>query len=352
MLTLVPGVMRRLRDVRARADARRSRGSGELEYRVFVPPIAADAGGGLPTTVVAEYGAARSAPGRHRGDGARVRRCPGGCAARCGSSALDAIHFPLTRDAARRPDAPPAATTILDLQHEEHPEFFSRARAALPAALLRPAGPRGRHRDHDLRARAADAARPLPARSRARPRDPPRRRPRAPSRRTAARASAFLLYPANAWPHKNHARLFEAFAERAARAPRACGSSSRAPATSGSPLPDGVESKGRVPLDELVALYRSAAARRLPEPLRGLRDPLRRGDGLRRARRRARTSRRYPRSAATPPSTSTRRRSSRSPTRSAASSTTRRPAASSRQPRFTWENCARQHDEVYRALTP
>ena len=35
---------------------------------------------------------------------------------------------------------------------------------------------------------------------------------------------AFLLYPANPWPHKNHERLFEAFA-RVRRARPSCGSS-------------------------------------------------------------------------------------------------------------------------------
>src|SRR5437763_10113471 len=39
---------------------------------------------------------------------------------------LDAIHFPLS--VMLPPVAwPPAVTTVLDLQHEEHPEFFGRA---------------------------------------------------------------------------------------------------------------------------------------------------------------------------------------------------------------------------------
>ncbi len=42
---------------------------------------------------------------------------------------LDAIHFPLS---VMLPpvDRPPAVTTVHDLQHEEHPEFFGRAELA------------------------------------------------------------------------------------------------------------------------------------------------------------------------------------------------------------------------------
>ncbi len=78
----------------------------------------------------------------------------------------------------------------------------------------------------------------------------------------------FLLYPANRWPHKNHARLFEAFASARRERPEL-----RLVLTGGGhagrPLPPGVEARGHVPLDELVGLYRSAAALVFPSLYEG-----------------------------------------------------------------------------------
>ena len=49
--------------------------------------------------------------------------------------------------------------------------------------------------------------------------DPPRSRSRARSRRPTSSASASCVYPARAWPHKNHERLFAAFAQLRERHP-------------------------------------------------------------------------------------------------------------------------------------
>lgn len=70
----------------------------------------------------------------------------------------------------------------------------------------------------------------------------------------------FLFYPARAWPHKNHARLFEAFAILRASRPKL-----RLVLTGGDlaklgELPPGVEWAGHVSVDELADLYRRAAA--------------------------------------------------------------------------------------------
>src|SRR5205085_1675732 len=63
----------------------------------------------------------------------------------------------------------------------------------------------------------------------------------------------FLLYPANRWPHKNHERLFEAFAlvrrERPELRLVLTGAGHE-----GRTAPAGVEPLGRVPADELVEL--------------------------------------------------------------------------------------------------
>jgi glycosyltransferase involved in cell wall biosynthesis len=255
MLTLVPGLMggsetyaRQLVEALGRI--------GELDYRVFVPPGAADAGDGLPTTVVEEYGTARSTPGRVTAM-ARAELAPSRLRRALRTGELAAIHFPLT---VMLPpvDAPPAATTVLDLQHEEHPEFFSRMQLLYRRRFYRRPIEKSRivitiseHaretilERHDLepeRVRAIHLAVDHE-------RFTPDGRPREP----------FLLYPANAWPHKNHARLFEALGLVRRKRPEL-----RLVLTGTGHdklrLPTGVESRGHVSLDDLVALYRRAAA--------------------------------------------------------------------------------------------
>ena len=143
---------------------------------------------------------------------------------------LDAIHFPLS---VMLPpvDRPPAVTTVLDLQHEEHPEFFGRAELAYRKVVYGWTIRRSQivitiseHARRTLIERYGLA----PERVRAihlgvdhdvfTPSD------------TVSRGE-FLLYPARPWRHKNHARLFEAFARLRASG-RSCGSCSRAKATS------------------------------------------------------------------------------------------------------------------------
>src|SRR5689334_3335419 len=116
MLTLVPGHMggsetyvRQLTAALARV--------GELEYRVFVPPPASDAGDGLATTVVHEYGDAGSTPTRLMAM-ARAALAPERLRRAIGAGELGAIHFPLTVMLPSPPRGLPTATTILDLQHE------------------------------------------------------------------------------------------------------------------------------------------------------------------------------------------------------------------------------------------
>src|SRR3954454_18415218 len=207
MLTLVPGVMGGS-ETYARELTKALARIGELEYRVFVPPGAEDAGGGLPTTAVAEYGAARSAPARLAAM-ARASVAPGRLRRAMGLDTLDGVHFPFTV-MLPAPGRVPAAATILDLQHEEHPEFFSRAQ------LL--------YRRHFYRRPILQARMVITISEHARrtildryPLDPDRVRAihlafdHDVFRPDGRSREPFLLYPANAWPHKNHARLFEAF---------------------------------------------------------------------------------------------------------------------------------------------
>ena len=255
LLTLVPGVVGGS-ETYARELCKALARIGRLEYQAFVPVIAADAGDGLPATVVREYRASRSMPGRMAAM-SLAAVAPGRLRRALRTDELDAIHFPLS---VMLPplDTPPAATTVLDIQHEVFPEFFSRAELAYRRRVYGWTVRKSRivitiseharqglverlHLDPDcVRAihLAVDHARFTPD-SRARDR--------------------FLLYPANAWKHKNHERLFTAYAEVRRERPDL-----RLVLTGAGhdrlTLPKGAESRGHVTLDELVELYRSAAA--------------------------------------------------------------------------------------------
>jgi glycosyltransferase involved in cell wall biosynthesis len=278
LLTLVPGVVGGS-ETYARELCKALARVGRLEYHAFVPTIAADAGDGLPTSVVREYRASRSMPGRMAAM-SLAAAAPGRLRRALHADGLDAIHFPLS---VMLPplDMPPAATTVLDVQHEVFPEFFSRAelayrrrvygwtvrrsrivitisehaREALVERLrLDPQRVRAIHLavDHDRFTPAAVTV--AGEAGNGRPEDrvafgAPGSRDRDP----------FLLYPANAWKHKNHERLFAAFAQVRRERPGL-----RLVLTGAGhdrlTLPDGAESRGLVGLDELVDLYRSAAA--------------------------------------------------------------------------------------------
>jgi glycosyltransferase involved in cell wall biosynthesis len=168
-------------------------------------------------------------------------------------------------------DRPPPATTVLDLQHEFMPEFFSRAERAYRRLVYAWTIRRSRlliaiseHVKETLSERLG-----LPP-ERVRviylgvdlERFTPGDRPREP----------FLLYPANRWPHKNHERLFEAFAQLRRERPELrlvlTGSGHE-----GKPLPEGVEARGRVRDGELVELYRSASVLVFPSLYEGFGQP-------------------------------------------------------------------------------
>jgi glycosyltransferase involved in cell wall biosynthesis len=345
MLTLVPGVMGGS-ETYARELTRALAQVGELEYRVFVPPGAADAGGGLPTVEVAEYGAARSAPGRLAAM-ARAFVSPGRLHRAMGFDQLDGVHFPFTV-MLPAPGRTPAATTILDLQHEEHPKFFSRAQ------LL--------YRRRFYRRPILEAQQVITISEHARrtildryPLDPERVHAihlavdHATFTPDGRARDAFLLYPANAWPHKNHARLFEAFADVRRERPDL-----RLVLTGVGherlTLPAGVESKGRVPLDELVGLYRSAAAVVYPSLYEGF--------GIPCVEAMACGAPVAASNVASLPEVCGDAAVYLDPTDvGSIADAIRRvlddpPAGGIEQAaRFTWERCAQQHDEVYRALT-
>jgi glycosyltransferase involved in cell wall biosynthesis len=269
LLTLVPGVVGGS-ETYARELVRALARVGELEYRVYVPSIAADAADGLPSQTVRAYRSGTTMPARLRAMTIAALH-PGPVRRELELERLDALHFPLSvmlPPVAR----PPAAATVLDLQHEEHPQFFSRAELAYRRLVYRWTARRSRI----VIAISEHARRTLierlvldPGRVRAIHLgiDHDRFRPDPDTSR-----EPFLLYPANRWPHKNHERLFEAFALLRARRPEL-----RLVLTGaghgGKPLPPAVESRGRIAPDELVRLYRTASALVFPSLYEGFGQP-------------------------------------------------------------------------------
>jgi glycosyltransferase involved in cell wall biosynthesis len=268
LLTLVPGVLGGS-ETYARELARSLTRVGRHEYLVFVPTIAADAGDGLPTRTVTSYRASRTLPGRALAMASGSLR-PSRLRGELELSRLRAVHFPLT---VMLPPVshPAAATTVLDLQHELFPRFFSVPERAYRRVFYRSAVRRSRiviaiseHVRETLverlgveegRVRVAALGVDLERFS-------PGTGPRKP----------FLLYPANAWAHKNHERLFQAFelvrADRPELTLVLTGSGHEKLR-----LPSGVESRGRVPGPELVELYRSASALVFPSLYEGFGQP-------------------------------------------------------------------------------
>jgi glycosyltransferase involved in cell wall biosynthesis len=266
LLTLVPGVVggseTYVREL-CRALAR----VGGLEYRVFVPTIAADAADGLPARTVTSYRAGTTMPARMRAMALAAAR-PGPLRRELELDRLEAIHFPLS---VMLPpvSSPPAVSSVLDVQHEFFPEFFSRAERAYRRVAYGWTVRRSRlvvtiseHAARTLVDRlGADRARVRPIHlgidhERFRPGD-------------ATEREDFLLYPALGWAHKNHARLFEAFALLRRARPDL-----RLVLTGyDGAAPEGVELHGRVPQDELARLYRRAAALVFPSLYEGFGQP-------------------------------------------------------------------------------
>jgi glycosyltransferase involved in cell wall biosynthesis len=157
---------------------------------------------------------------------------------------------------------------VLDVQHELYPRFFSRAELAYRRLVYGWTVRRSRiviTISEHARAGLIERLGLKPERVRAihlgidherfRPSEEPREN--------------FLLYPALGWPHKNHALLFEAFALLRARRP-----SLRLVLTGYAGVtPEGVEARGRVPADELLSLYRRAAALVFPSLYEGVGQP-------------------------------------------------------------------------------
>ncbi len=262
MLTLVPGISGGS-ETYARELCRALARVGEHEYETLVPTLAPHAGGALETVVATGYRASTTTIGRLLAMG-RASLHPGPL--RSHLHAADVVHYPLTVPVPRVEGR--WILTLLDVQHLDLPGLFPRGerlfrrfaydRAARRAARVVVISEWVRQRvverlgldpdrvhaihlgvDHRRFTPAPDVVR-----------------------------EDFLLYPARPWPHKNHARLVEAFALVRERRPGlrlVLTGVGHDPAR----LPPGVEALGGVTADELVSLYRRAAALVFPSLYEG-----------------------------------------------------------------------------------
>jgi glycosyltransferase involved in cell wall biosynthesis len=224
---------------------------GELPYRVLLPPVAPDAAEGLPSDVALEYRHAQTVAERLVAMSAAAAR-PGPLRRRLRGA--DVTHYPLTL---RIPPLSPSVVTLHDVQHLDLPRMFPRSEL-LFRKIAWHRSVRGADRvivmSEFVRERAVARLGLDPARIRVVPLglDHSVLKP------GAAEREPFLLYPARRWPHKNHERLFAAFALVRRERPEL-----RLVLTGGGDfpvVPEAVEVRGQVPASELVDLLQRASA--------------------------------------------------------------------------------------------
>jgi len=234
---------------------------GEHEYKVLLPPAAPTASEGLPAEIAAEYRLARTIMQRLVAMGTAAAR-PGPLRARLDDASV--VHYPLT---IRIPPVDqPSVVTLHDVQHLDLPGMFPRSERRFRSVAWHRSA-RGAQRvivtSEFVRERAIEKLALDPTRLRVIPLglDHDELQPGTGER------EPFLLYPARRWPHKNHERLFDAFALLRIERPEL-----RLVLTGGgdfSDVPDGVEARGHVSRAEVVSLMQRASALVFPSLYEG-----------------------------------------------------------------------------------
>lgn len=236
----------------------------DVEVTTFVGPAAA---GVLPSSrelVSAQVANGASVASRVTN---LARAAWPGAATRAALRDQDALHYPFSVPLPRSGGVP-WAVTLHDVQHLDLPELFTRAEREY------------RRLAYDLPARRAGAVVTVSEFCRGRivdrlgiPRDRVHVTPlgvdTSEFRPHTGERSRFVLCPATAWPHKNHARLLAAMALVRETHPDL-----RLVLTGGrletlGELPSWVEARGHVPIEELRRLYRSAACVAFPSLYEG-----------------------------------------------------------------------------------
>jgi glycosyltransferase involved in cell wall biosynthesis len=263
LLTLSPGDLGGS-ETYARQLVRALSSIGTLDYAVFVPARAKKAAGGLRAIEVQETPIARRGPSRIPAIALSAFRSR---KVRTGVENVDLVHYALTVPVPRTKT--PTVVTLHDVQHRDLPEFFGPAkrsfrriaydRATKNATAVVVTTQFVRERALDVLALEPDRVHIIPHAINHTLFRPAEDGPREP----------FILYPARAWPHKNHARLFEAFALLRRDRPNL-----RLVLTGGGldrlgQLPEGVERWGVVAPADLASLYRRAACLVFPSLYEG-----------------------------------------------------------------------------------
>jgi glycosyltransferase involved in cell wall biosynthesis len=226
---------------------------GTNDYMVLVPARAKDAAEGLPTVEVKDPPVGRRGPLRIATMALAARRTR---AVTTHVAEFDVLHYPLTVPSPGT--QAPTVVTLHDTQHRDLPEFFGPARKSFRRIAYDRAA-RGAAAvvvtSEFVRGRAIELLDLAPSRVHV----VPHAIDHSVFRIGDEELEPIILYPARPWPHKNHTRLFEAFASLRETRPQL-----RLVLTGGGldrlePLPEGVESLGSVPAEQLASLYRRAA---------------------------------------------------------------------------------------------
>ena len=261
LLTLIPGISGGS-ETYARELARALARIGTHEYVALVPPLAPDAGDGLSTIVADHYPSSTTTVGRLCAMGSatlRPRRL------RSLIDGVDVVHYPLTVPVP--PPAQPHVITLLDVLHLDRPDMFPRGERWFRKLAYDRASRRATEViviSEFVRGRAVEQLGLDPEHVHAvwLGVDHDRFTPS-----PGVEREPLLLYPARPWPHKNHARLLEAFTQIRRTRPElrllltGVGHERRS-------LPEGVEARS-VSGAELVELYRRAACLVFPSLYEG-----------------------------------------------------------------------------------
>ena len=264
MLTLVPGGMGGS-ETYARELTRQLATAKGVHTTAYVPAMAAGFSQGIDERIISQVRIGGSMIGRLRAVASAELFASG---IRRKMAGAQVVHFPFTVPAPRPSRGQAFVQTLLDVQHLDLPQLFSRPELAY------------RRHFYEGAARRADAVITISEFAKQRMVE---LLGLAPEKIHVAHLAVdpaefipnpgprddFVLYPARGWPHKNHARLIEAMAIVRARVPGL-----RLVLTGGGldglgALPDWVDRKGLVSYDELKVLYRSAAVLAFPSLYEG-----------------------------------------------------------------------------------
>jgi glycosyltransferase involved in cell wall biosynthesis len=264
MLSLVPGGMGGS-ETYARELTRELARMPELDVTAYLARSTAGFSEGVPERVVERVAGADGTRGRLQSQ-LQARRSKG---LRRALAAADVVHYPLSVPAPPPARGVPSVITLLDTQHRDLPELFSRAELAY------------RRLTYDRPTSRATAVITISEFSK---QQIVRHLGVDPDRVHVAHLGVdtghfepvvgdredFVLYPARGWPHKNHARLIDAMRLVREEVPGLrLVLTGGALDTIGDDLPEWVDRRGLVPRAELLSLYQRASCLVFPSRYEG-----------------------------------------------------------------------------------